>query len=214
MTVSLYCAMSKFVPFWSSRYSILGLSVERRSAPIHFALSNLLSTWHVCQNMTPFSTCVKCLDMCTNSRSLLVNAFAVIIFLPRWLNPIDVSLGFGEALHVTGECPPVACARGRPQLVDCRDGEAPRCFGVKFCGNKLSCVLLNSTWYTHKGLRFPGCRDGTCTSTTKVPADSNTSIPVTGPILTWSSRRACNLECWGFLGSGYSLPSITDSLLI
>ena len=31
---------------------------------------------------------------------------------------------------------------------------------------------------------FPGCCDGTCSSTTKVLADLNTSIPVTGLILT------------------------------
>ena len=30
---------------------------------------------------------------------------------------------------------------------------------------------------------FHGCRNGTCTSITKTPADSITSIPVTGPIL-------------------------------
>ena len=33
---------------------------------------------------------------------------------------------------------------------------------------------------------FPGFRDGTCTSLTKVSADSDTSIQVTGPMLTKS----------------------------
>ena len=35
---------------------------------------------------------------------------------------------------------------------------------------------------------IPGCCDGTCSSITICPADLNTSIPVTGWILTWSLR--------------------------
>ena len=64
--------------------------------------------------------------------------------------------------------------------------------------------------------KFPGCRDGTGTSVTKVTADSNTSISLTGPTFTCSSRNAYNLE---FLGPECSLhggvalfTSITDSL--
>ena len=67
---------------------------------------------------------------------------------------------------------------------------------------------------------FRGCCDGTCTSINTVPADLNTSIPVTGPILTGSLRTACPLAFCEFLGSEYSLqngielcPSITDSLV-
>ena len=97
-------------------------------------------------------TFVKCLEMLPNSQSLLCCACAKIIFLSRWLNPIDTSLGFGAVLYITGECPPVLCARGRPQLTDCCDDEAPqfwwsiavRTNGLAYCSIPLTYAAKTS----------------------------------------------------------------------
>ena len=43
------------------------------------------------------------------------------------LKPIDKGFAFGAPSYLTGECPPVACARG-PQLSDCSDDAASRCW--------------------------------------------------------------------------------------
>ena len=68
---------------------------------------------------------------------------------------------------------------------------------------------------------FPGFREGTCTSMTNSPADSSTSISVTGPIFTRSLGIAYNLEFRESLGSDCSLhegvklfPFIKDSWVI
>ena len=59
-------------------------------------------------------TFVRCLEMHTNSHSLLGCTVAAIIFQARWMNPIDISYGFGAALYLTGHSTPVVGARGRP----------------------------------------------------------------------------------------------------
>ena len=56
-----------------------------------------------------------------------VDAFAGINQFPNSLTQTDTSFGFGATSNLTGECPPVFCARGRPQLVDCCDDAASRC---------------------------------------------------------------------------------------
>ena len=40
---------------------------------------------------------VKCLEMLTNSQSLLCCALAQVIFQSRWLKPMSISFGFGAA---------------------------------------------------------------------------------------------------------------------
>ena len=148
---------------------------------------------------------VKCLEMCTNAQSLLFNAFAGINFPIRWLQPIDIGLGFGAASHLTGEFPTVSWARGRPQLMDGSDVAASEIWWslpVRWgCG--AFCSMPRDI--CAQDFVFPSCCDGSCTSITTVPADLNTSIPVTDPILTWSVRTACTLELWEILGSEYSL---------
>ena len=56
----------------------------------------------------------------------------LLLGLVTKLVAIDLTVGFGAALFVTGECPPVTCARNRPQLVDYCDDAASR-FGWSVC---------------------------------------------------------------------------------
>ena len=100
------------------------------------------------------------------------------------MNPIEKSFGLGAAGNLTGDCPHCVCSRGRPQLGDCGENTAPE-FWWSVSGRvnrRVYCSILRDM--RTQDFEFPGCRDGTCTSATKVPAGSNTSIPVTGPILT------------------------------
>ena len=45
----------KSFQFWSSQYSILGLSIERMNASVHFSVTtlSLLGTWHACPHVIP-----------------------------------------------------------------------------------------------------------------------------------------------------------------
>ena len=70
-TESLYCTnVNNRSVFWSSQNSILGLSIERLNASVHFSVTilSLLGTWHDCQNMIPS----YCLETSTNSKSLSI----------------------------------------------------------------------------------------------------------------------------------------------
>ena len=142
---------------------------------------------------------VKCLEMLTNSQFILCCAFAGDIFHFHRLSPIDLRFCFGGALHLTGECPPVVCACGRPQLTDSCDDAAPEFWCSVSVGiNCRACCSIPSD-ISNQDFKFPSCCDGTCTSLTEVPADSKTSIPVSVPIFTCSLRIACNL-----LGNSFS----------
>ena len=71
------------------------------------------------------------------------------------LRAIDISFGFRAPfisdLSNFHLCP---CARGRPQLIDCCDAAASR-FGWSVSeGIILSCVLFNSSWYSHPTLHI------------------------------------------------------------
>ena len=139
------CVHVLHVPFWSSQYSFLGLSVGRPTASIHFsslqywvcsALGTFVKTWP--HRTVPSAQCrkifLKRLEMCPNSQSLLVNAFAGINFQTRWgwNFPIDKSFGFGAVLNLTGECSLVAIARSLMSAVMTR---------------------LQDLWYSHPRLR-------------------------------------------------------------
>ena len=152
------------LPFVILTKLLLGLSVERPSASIHFffvPVLSLFSTWHACHNMIPcycfgfMTTCVS-----WDLREVLGHAYEFSI-LCSWS--------------------PEACWllwwRGFKILV------------VSLCGNKLSCVLFFFRDIRTQDFDVPGCCDGTSTSITKVSADVNTPIPVTGPILTWSLKN-------------------------
>ena len=116
---------------------------------------------------------------------------------------------------------PCVYARNRPQLDDCGENTAPEF--LCSISLRISCraCCSNPRDKRTQDFKFLACRDGTCTSVTRVPADSKTSIPVTGPIFTRSLRIACNIEFREFLGPEYAqhwrvelFPSMTDSLVI
>ena len=107
------------VPFWSSQYSILGLSVERLSASIQFSLFQVrvrsASSMSVktCDHRTAPSSSWQPLcrrifvnqifEKSLNSQSLLCLLLLGLSYI-RWLNPSETSFGFGTSLYFTGEC--------------------------------------------------------------------------------------------------------------
>ena len=71
---------------------------------------------------------------------------------------------------VPGDGPPVVCARGRPQLDASGENTAPElwCFvslGIDWCVHCSSPRDIRT-----RDFKIPGCRDGTWTSTNRVPA--------------------------------------------
>ena len=105
--------------------------------------------------------------------------------------PIDIGFGFGPALKLTGDCPPVPCARGRPQLIDCCDDAVS-----VSVGKIVVRVVRFLVTYAPRTSKFLLCCESTCTSITHVPADLNISISVTGSILTHDRSELIVISNW------------------
>ena len=183
--------MSKIVPYWSSPYSILGLSVERlrTSKPIlhvpnfEFAQHLLWESKHVSiVLLRPLhdNLCVGNFFLWNAWKCLRIHIFfSVLLFADTNRHELWLWRSFLPSCWMS----PCVCARNRPQIDDCGENTAPEF--LCSISLRISCraCCSNPRDKRTQDFKILACRDGTCTSVTRVPADSKTSIPVTGPIV-------------------------------
>ena len=180
------------------------MTASIRSSLLHFWV--LLSIFHTCQNMCASHCSVSFMttSVSHNIREVLGNVYDFTIFIVfcfRWVIPnlvdllqLDISFGFGVGAAYS-LLENVVCARGLPHFHDCGENTPKIWWSVSAGKTCRACCSIHRDIRT-QDFEFPGCRDGTCTFIHQIAADLNISIPVNGPILTWSWRIACNLEFW------------------